>query len=78
MSKQSGSPESALGDACCGPLAAGPLTEEQAVELAPIFKAIGDPVRLRLLSMIASTTEACVCDLTDPFAVSGPTMFGKQ
>jgi ArsR family transcriptional regulator, arsenate/arsenite/antimonite-responsive transcriptional repressor len=74
MSKQSGSPETELSSACCAPLAAGPLTEEQAVELAPIFKAIGDPVRLRLLSMIASTTEACVCDLTDPFAVSGPTI----
>lgn len=53
---------------------AGPLTETQAAELAPVFKAIGDPVRLRLLSMIASTAEVCVCELTDAFTVSGPTI----
>ena len=66
--------ELAIAQPCCAPLAAGPLTETQSAELAPIFKAIGDPVRLRLLSMIASTTEACVCDLTDAFTVSGPTI----
>jgi ArsR family transcriptional regulator len=59
---------------CCTPLAAGPLTDEQAGALAPMFKALGDPVRLRLLSMIASTAEVCVCDLTEGFAVSGPTI----
>ena len=74
MSKQSRSAEIVLDGACCTPLAAGPLSEGQSVELAPIFKAIGDPVRLRLLSMIASTTETCVCDLTDAFTVSGPTI----
>jgi len=74
MSKQPAPPESLAAAACCVPLAAGPLTEEQSVELAPLFKAIGDPVRLRLLSMIASTPEVCVCDLTDAFTVSGPTI----
>src|SRR6266550_592809 len=74
MSKQPGSAEIVLDGTCCAPLAAGPLTEAQSTELAPVFQAIGDPVRLRLLSMIASTTEACVCDLTDPFTVSGPTI----
>jgi ArsR family transcriptional regulator len=39
-----------------------------------MFKALGDPVRLRLLSMIASTAEMCVCDLTDAFELSGPTI----
>ena len=39
-----------------------------------MFKALGDPVRLRLLSMIASTAEICVCDLTDAFELSGPTI----
>ena len=40
-----------------------------------MFKALGDPIRLRLLSMIAAAgTEACVCDLTDAFEVSGPTI----
>ncbi len=41
-------------DACCSPLARKPLSESQAVELARVFKAISDPIRLRLLSLIAS------------------------
>jgi ArsR family transcriptional regulator, arsenate/arsenite/antimonite-responsive transcriptional repressor len=63
-------------DACCSPLAREPLTEQQAVELARVFKAIADPIRLRLLSLIASHEggEACVCDLTDAFDVTGPTI----
>jgi ArsR family transcriptional regulator len=60
--------------ACCPPLAAKALTAEAAAVIAPMFKALGDPVRLRLLSMIASTDEACVCDLTDGFDVSAPTI----
>jgi ArsR family transcriptional regulator len=59
---------------CCPPLAVRALTAPQAAAIAPLFKALGDPVRLRLMSMIASTTEACVCDLTDSFEVSGPTI----
>jgi len=61
---------------CCGPLAREPLTGDQAVELARLFKAMGDPVRLRLLSLIASHEggEACVCDLTDVFELTGPTI----
>ncbi|GAA4834116.1 metalloregulator ArsR/SmtB family transcription factor [Kitasatospora terrestris] len=53
-----------------------PLGEEAAVDLAKMFKALGDPVRLRLLSLIASYDggEACVCDLTGPFDVSQPTI----
>ncbi|QUH01874.1 helix-turn-helix transcriptional regulator [Saccharopolyspora erythraea] len=53
-----------------------PLTAEQSAELAKVFKAIGEPVRLRLLSLIASHAggEACVCDLTDAFELSGPTI----
>ncbi len=50
------------------------LTTEAAGQLAPMFKALGDPVRLRLLSLIASTDEICVCDLTDAFTLSGPTI----
>jgi ArsR family transcriptional regulator len=63
-------------DACCSPLAREPLSEPQAVELAKVFKAISDPIRLRLLSLIASHEggEACVCDLTDAFDVTGPTI----
>src|SRR5947208_13407113 len=59
---------------CRTPLAAAPLSAAQAAGLAPMFKALGDPVRLRLLSMIASTAEICVCDLTDAFELSGPTI----
>ncbi|EWS93364.1 ArsR family transcriptional regulator [Streptomyces filamentosus NRRL 11379] len=61
---------------CCPTLPAAPLDEEQAVELAKVFKALGDPVRLRLLSMIASREggEICVCDLTPAFDLSQPTI----
>lgn len=61
---------------CCSPLARQPLSPAQAVELARVFKALGDPVRLRLASLIASHEggEACVCDLTDAFDLSGPTI----
>jgi ArsR family transcriptional regulator len=63
-------------DACCAPLAREPLTQDQAVELSHLFKAMADPVRLRLLSLIASHVggEACVCDLTDAFDLTGPTI----
>jgi ArsR family transcriptional regulator len=61
---------------CCAPVTGTPLTEEQSIELARVFKAIADPVRLRLLSLIASHAggEACVCDLTDAFELTGPTI----
>jgi ArsR family transcriptional regulator, arsenate/arsenite/antimonite-responsive transcriptional repressor len=62
--------------ACCAPLASEPLNAAEAEELAPLFKAIGDPVRLRLLSMIAchESGEACVCDLTGAFDLTAPTI----
>jgi ArsR family transcriptional regulator len=60
--------------ACCTPLSQAALDADQASELAPMFKALGDPVRLRLLSMIASAAEMCVCDLTGSFDLSGPTI----
>lgn len=65
-----------LGSGCCSPLAREPLTAPQAVELSRLFKAMGDPVRLRLLSLIASHEdgEACVCDLTEVFELTGPTI----
>jgi ArsR family transcriptional regulator len=52
------------------------LTADRAVAVAAVFKALSDPVRLRLLSLIASHTggEACVCDLTPAFDVSEPTI----
>ncbi|HTZ44375.1 MAG TPA: metalloregulator ArsR/SmtB family transcription factor [Jatrophihabitans sp.] len=62
--------------ACCSPLAREPLTRQQAEQVAPLLKAMADPVRLRLLSLIASHAggEACVCDLTDAFSLSQPTI----
>ncbi|MEU2620574.1 metalloregulator ArsR/SmtB family transcription factor [Streptomyces sp. NPDC007157] len=62
--------------ACCPGLVAAPLDEDRAAELAKLFKALGDPVRLRLLSMIASRAggEVCVCDLTPAFDLSQPTI----
>ena len=62
--------------ACCAPLAEGPLSAEQAELVAPLLKALADPVRLRLMSLIASHQggEACVCDLNDAFDLSQPTI----
>ena len=62
--------------ACCSPLASEPLTEQQADRIAPLLKALADPVRLRLLSLVASHAdgEACVCDLNDAFDLSQPTI----
>ncbi|MCI0689087.1 MAG: metalloregulator ArsR/SmtB family transcription factor [Sporichthyaceae bacterium] len=61
--------------ACCSPMTDSPLAEDQATDLAAMFKALADPVRLRLFSLIAAQAdEACVCDLTESFDLSGPTM----
>lgn len=62
--------------ACCSPLAREPMTATQAEQVAPLLKALADPVRLRLMSLIASHEggEACVCDLTDAFELSQPTI----
>jgi ArsR family transcriptional regulator, arsenate/arsenite/antimonite-responsive transcriptional repressor len=62
--------------ACCPPLSAEPLSAEQAEQVAPLLKALGEPVRLRLMSLIASHPggEACVCDLNGAFELSQPTI----
>jgi ArsR family transcriptional regulator, arsenate/arsenite/antimonite-responsive transcriptional repressor len=61
---------------CCPPLSAQPLSRDQAEQIAPLLKALADPVRLRLMSLIASHPggEACVCDLNDAFELSQPTI----
>lgn len=62
---------------CCTSPQSAPLGEGQAVELAAIFKALGDPVRLRLLSLIAAAEAdkgVCVCELTPAFELSQPTI----
>jgi ArsR family transcriptional regulator len=62
--------------ACCTPLVREPLTAEEAGQLALTMKALADPTRLRLLSIVAASadTEACVCDLIEPVGLSQPTV----
>jgi ArsR family transcriptional regulator len=62
--------------ACCAPLTKQPLDAQQAERISPLLKALADPVRLRLLSLVASHAdgEACVCDLNDAFDLSQPTI----
>jgi ArsR family transcriptional regulator len=63
-------------DACCAPLLSAPLDDAGAAELAQAFKALADPVRLKLLSLIAAAPEgtACSCDLEEPVGKSQPTV----
>lgn len=62
--------------ACCSPVTREPLSAEAADRIAPLLKALADPVRLRLLSLVASHAggEACVCDLNAAFDLSQPTI----
>jgi ArsR family transcriptional regulator len=62
--------------ACCTPLSREPMSEAQANTVAPLLKALADPVRLRLMSLVLSheNGEACVCDLTPAFELSQPTI----
>jgi len=64
------------GAECCAPLACEPLPESGAQELALLFKAVADPVRLRLLSLIACHDggESCVCDLLGAFDMTPPSV----
>lgn len=63
-------------DRCCPPLTRSPLGPEAAHDLSRVFKALSDPVRLRLLSLIAAHPggEACVCDVSGAFDLSQPTI----
>ena len=63
-------------DTCCQPVTAEVLGEAEAEELAAMFKALADPARLRLLSMVASSPEGevCACDLVEPSGKSQPTV----
>ena len=68
--------ESLADVACCAPLLREPLSVGAAVELAKTLKALADPARLRLLSLVAAHDggEACVCDLTEPLGLTQPTV----
>ena len=63
-------------DACSTPLVGEPISETAAAGLAQVFKALGDPVRLRLVSLIGAHQggEICVCDLTSAFDLTQPTI----
>jgi ArsR family transcriptional regulator len=61
---------------CCPPLTVQPLSQDRAEQVAPLLRALADPVRLRLMSLVASHPggEACVCDLNSAFDLSQPTI----
>jgi ArsR family transcriptional regulator len=69
-------PSRALAALCCAPLFREPLTAAQAEDLSRVMKALADPTRLRLVSMVAAHDggEACVCDLTVPLGLTQPTI----
>jgi ArsR family transcriptional regulator len=59
---------------CCEPLCCEPLEKSDAAAMATTLKALADPTRLRLFSLISSSGEQCGCDLTEPLGVSQPTV----
>jgi ArsR family transcriptional regulator len=63
-----------LESVCCPSVTAAPLSEDDAADLARVFAALADPVRLRLLSLIAEAGEICSCDLLEPLGRSQPTV----
>jgi len=69
-------PLALAGDCCPLPLLREPLTAAQAADLARTLKALADPTRLRLVSLVAAHDggEACVCDLTEPLGLTQPTI----
>jgi ArsR family transcriptional regulator len=66
----------ALAGECCAPLLREPITAAQAADLARMLKALAEPVRLQLVSMVAAHEggEACVCELTEPLGLTQPTI----
>lgn len=60
---------------CCVPIAADDMTSDEAATIASLFKALGDPHRVRIVNLLATAREAvCVCDLTDFLGLSQPTV----
>ena len=64
------------GAVCCGTVTGSVISVADAERTARVFKALGDPTRVRLLSLIAASDdgEACICDLTEPVGLSQPTV----
>ncbi len=63
-------------DYCCTPLLSGPVDEADAAGTAAVFAALGDPVRLRIISMMSTAPggTVCGCDLEEPLGISQPTV----
>lgn len=61
-------------DTCCASVLAAPLSETEAEQLALAFAALADPVRLRLLSLVAASDEVCSCELQEPLGKAQPTI----
>jgi ArsR family transcriptional regulator len=76
MAKQASTIEPATADHCCASVLAAPLDATDAAELAHGFSALADPVRLRVLSILAAAPdgEVCVCDFVEPLGKSQPTV----
>jgi len=76
MAKRTSALEPATPDLCCASVLAAPLGLDDAAELASGFQALADPVRLRVLSILASSPEGevCVCDFVGPLGKSQPTV----
>jgi ArsR family transcriptional regulator, arsenate/arsenite/antimonite-responsive transcriptional repressor len=65
----------ALPIVCCAPLASPVLSDEEAVATAALFRALGDPARVRILNLLATSDEpVCVCNLIEPLGLSQPTV----
>jgi ArsR family transcriptional regulator, arsenate/arsenite/antimonite-responsive transcriptional repressor len=67
-------PVAVVDDVCCPSVLATPLDEDEAVDLARVFAALADPVRLRLLGLVAEAGEVCACELLAPLGKAQPTV----
>jgi len=63
-----------MNEPCCAPVLSAPLGVEAADDLAHVFAALADPVRLRILSLVAEAGEVCSCNLLEPLGKSQPTV----
>lgn len=64
----------ASNDWCCPPILTGAVDDDAAAELSQVFKALGDPVRVKLVNIIAKADEACACDFPEALGKSQPTI----
>lgn len=74
MAKTATNPQCCAEDLCASSVVDAPLSGPEASDLARVLAALADPVRLRLLSLVASQAKVCSCDLEGPLAKSQPTI----